>query len=384
MKNLILAEIKKTASRKALFLVIVLLLLINAGNILKINAVYLPSSPDYLTFSVQDKINAKYEGKITNEKLIELQKDINAGYSAPGADVASMKIMFENMWNALKETVSGKEKINSLMSVNEELKGHFEASGNTYGVAQCDLVEKTYSGRQFDVYYATDGYNTLFNYGLTSFLLLFIVIFFSSSVFTMEKEAGLMGFMLGTVNGRIPLSIAKIITSVLLTSCVSVIFYSVEFITFMSVLGLRGLSAPCYIMRNFFETPLNVSIGEFILILYALKIFGMIVFSLLSLTISSLSKKNYSAFLISFFVAVFLMYICAYSNGIFDVINIFNPIALLTTVEYLKYFDVRSFFGMPIFSYVSIILGGCLFAVFQVVLILIINNKCARGKKYAP
>ena len=181
-------------------------------------------------------------------------------------------------------------------------------------------------------------------------------------------------------NGRIKLSVAKQTAAVFYTLFVSIVFFVCDFLMFLYCLRLRGIFSPVYVISSFEYTPLNISVCEFLLLTCTIKIFGFIIFSLISSVLSSVFDKSYMVFAADFMVILLLMFMSAYSSQMLDYINIINPVNLLTNRNLFAEFNVINIIGAPVFKYVIVIIGSILLAIALSVTVCLLNNANSRRK----
>lgn len=379
MNNLVFHELKKLFFKKILIFVVFFLLLTNAFNIYQSNDKF----HDKYNLSVNEaewSIYEMVEGKITAEKLGWI-----TGYKAQLEEAANGGedwdlTVVNNLLTELENTYKYSEKIDGLLLENDNQLAIYKQKGNGYLIKQSELVSQTYSARTIDSFYDVDTYNTYFNYDFSSFLILMIIFFATSSLYAGENESGMLSLMRSTPGGRLHLSNAKLAAMAIFTAAVCIAFFLCDFLMFLWWVRLRGFSNPLYSISSFEFTPLTVSIGGFSILLSVIKYVGFICFGLVSCIFSSVFKKSYMGFVTDFVLSIGFMAVSAYSGGVLDYFNLINPINLLTCRNIFSSFDVINIFGTPVFRYAVTFICAAVFICALYIGISLINNINPRAK----
>lgn len=388
MKNLYRYELKKIFSKKFLFFVILILLCANAFNIYNTYDRYHKSYNKEYNGAVW-QIYKLAEGELTQEKiniLLDYKNELSVSaetgnplehyYINADGDLHITEEMLMKMENAYQ--YGG--KIDELLETNDTLKTAFQNADNDYLLKEALLVEKTYSQRSINSFYNTEAFDTYFSYDFSSFLILMIIFLGTASLFSGEKETGMLSVIRSSKNGRIHLSLAKQAAAAVFTLFVCVVFFVCDFLMFLYCLRLRGIFSPVYAIASFEYTPLNTSVCGFLLLTCIIKSFGFIIFSLISSVLSSLFDKSYMVFAADFTVLVLLMFMSAYSSRMLNYINIINPINLLTNRNMFDEFNVINIFGEPVFKFAVVLICSVIFAIALSVTVCLLNNSNARRK----
>lgn len=388
MKDLFRYELKKIFTRRFLFFVIMILLCANAFNIYSTYDKYHKNySRDY--FEAEWQIYKLAEGELTqerinilldykNELLISAETGNPLEYYYINAD-GDLQIT-EEMLVKMKNAYQYGDKIDELLEINDMQKTVLKNADNNYLLKEALLVEKTYSERSIDSFYNTEAFGTYFSYDFSSFLILMIIFLGTASLFSGEKEKGMLSVIRSSKNGRIKLSLAKQMAAAIFTLFVCIVFFVCDFLIFLCCLRLRGIFSPVYAIPSFEYTPLNISVCGFLLLTCTIKIFGFIIFSFISSVLSSLFDKSYMVFAADFIVLVLLMFMSAYSSRMLDYINIINPVNLLTNRNMFAEFNVINIFGEPVFKFAVVLICSIFFAIALSVTVCLLNNSNARRK----
>lgn len=144
------------------------------------------------------------------------------------------------------------------------------------------------------------GWDDYFSYDTVNIFIFIVLIIIGTYVFTQEKSTGFLPILRSTRRGKAYISLYKIITAIITSIIVVTIF------TFESwfIIGVcKGYSSPqnaIQIFNEFNLTPFNISIGEYFVIDYFIKLLSFASFVIVVLTISVL-MYNY---ILSYCIAI--------------------------------------------------------------------------------
>lgn len=350
-------ELKKCFTKRSVIIVFVLFLALNGFKIVSLNE----KSEDFFGYA-EGKLLLKEEvsGEITYEKLAyviekksELEKLVNersystefdentyTGYQY--GDYGIFKEVYEDLdyayhYSEKLEDVLIKAKNNLLLYPENSSEYRFN-----------ERVIKLYSGRKITSYYNTEGYEKYFSYDFSVLLLLLLLVFAVSPVFSHEDETGMSTLLVSSPNGNRQTARAKLLSTLSFASVVSVAFAGFDFLCFAAVFGLKGLNNPLYSVKSFVYTPLNITIGQYILISALLKIAGSVLFCLGFLLFSKAVKKSAISIL---FAMGFTVLNALLNDFAFEGLKLFLPVSLFIPRTYFKTADVlhNGFLCIPVF-----------------------------------
>lgn len=377
MNSLMLHELKKLFSKKILIFALFFLLFTNGFTIFQANNQYrdpINSLYDETAWQVYKTVEGKMDAKKIS-KLFAYRDQLQAVASGTGniseyyLNLTSDTIIVNNLIDKLQKTYQYADDMTQLLNNNTTQLAIYQEKGNEYLVKQAELTAKTYSGRGINSFYDVDTYNTYFNYDFSSFLILLLIFFATSSLYAGEEEAGMLSLMRSTSGGRLRLSNAKLAASAIFTGLVCLAFFACDFLFFLWCKRLVGASNPLYSISDFAYTPLNISIGGFSLLSCFCKYLGILCFSLISCLFSTVLKKSYLTFVVDFIFCMGCMALSTYGGGALDYLNLANPINLLTCRNLFSSFYVVNIFGTPVFRYIVVFL--CIFALLGVLYALV-------------
>ena len=131
--------------------------------------------------------------------------------------------------------------------------------------------------------------------------LYFLVLITCILVWTAEyggksKENHFANIMAGTRNGRSRTFMAKTRFSVFAAAVVSSAFHAIELLILIPGRSLDCLDVPLYSISAYSEANIGLSVGGYLLIVFAVRVASAVLFTLLSLSVSALVKNFTAAF----------------------------------------------------------------------------------------
>lgn len=376
MIRLIGYELKKLFLKKTIFGAILVFSIIN---ILKINSVYCQDSllsdknaPEWKT--VYWEIYDDFKGKMTNEKIEKLLKIYTPLEEQVADRTASTRTDNPNTYTGniysdyllfrwcfiqpMEYMYMYRNTANDIVKKAYENLEFYKGIGNSFEYRKNAIIINLFTGRKISEFEYFEMYQSYLHYDFSILLVLLICLFGITNVFVNEKETKMYDLLLTTPHGGKNTTTAKIIASSVFIVGVSLWFFLLDSITFIiSFKTLEGSSLPVYAVQNFMASPIKVKLWEFSIISCVFKIIGMLTFGLLFMVISGFFEHALFPFVINLILATMLVFWGEKSLGSGYILKkILNPYILLVNRELFGKTEFVNFFGIPVLSYVSIII----------------------------
>lgn len=383
--KLVASELKKLSKNRIIFIIIAAFILLDVFNIYR-NYNISNGMPDGVA-AAQRVLQNQLDGEITEEKttlintkIDELTELVNGEFNAqkePDKRFLSGYAFWDlQLWESYQNYIERASEY------ADNLEGKIETASdniayykdrNPFYSAENELYFHTYSNRIINEIYDTDTLPDYFSYSFSSVLMVIVLLIGVVPVFCNECECDMHTVLLTSRFGRRRTINAKIFSSVIFTIAVSLLFATADFFAFWSFDGIDGLSAPLYAVQGYENTSLSLSVFQFCILLFIIKTVGILVVSLIFLLFSRLFKKSVVPFvcgLVTFFLL--MMSKVFFTNQIGRIINLFNPITLLTSNDLFMDFNVLNVLGQPIFMWQFALFVGMLIvaALFSVIAFL--------------
>lgn len=154
------------------------------------------------------------------------------------------------------------------------------------------VMAKQFRGRQITSFFRTYGWEEYFSYGFSSLVLLLMITLVVSAFFSQERETGMDALLEITPHGLRRALIEKLISAFAFTTVLTFLISLLDYLVFLEAFGLRGLNCPLYALSAFQQTSMNITILEYVLLNFALKLQAMYTFTGLILWCSASSKSS--------------------------------------------------------------------------------------------
>lgn len=392
--ELLKQELYKIFSKKHLFLILALMILLTYGP----NALiaFKDVKSDYRPINKVYNYTKPFEGKITKEKeekifsVFKSNKDKNKDDKMTG--------IYEGIWCNYSEQKRPRfvaisdvlreadppfynEKLDNrthdfkgykLDELNKNLKELKKAGKeNTYEYKNKSAANNMYKKLSEPKFFYVESWQYISSFvNDTNFTIIFIMLLLGiSPIFSEEYKTKVSTIILSSKRGRSGCVRAKILAAIIYAILIAFICNLIGTIVVTKMYGIEGLNAPMQSLFEFSCSPYNFTIVQFYLTLFFTSIIGAILFVLLILLISNITKSSMMTFFISGFIFVFPMLV----EKFIGVANVWwkKPLISLSITQIFnatKIYDVFStinIFGQPlIYPYFiliySIVLGTLL------------------------
>ncbi len=363
--SLTLWELKKIFKRRGILIIIILLSIVNIYNI---------------TTNFQDQRSDAYwsiykelRGPFTEAKINfvmdhynEYQEIVASGIYETETPNARYYTGF--VYGDFYEFNFHREEMERIFTYNDTIQAVKNAAaenielyskkGNQYEKLRNETISTIYGTRNLLDYFDTEGISKYLSYDFSSLLVIMTLLFAISPSFTKEKEIDMDIIIRTCKNGTHKTVFAKKHASLIFAIIVSLYFYILDYICFVLVAHLDGLTVPIYQLKQYAFCPLNMSVGQFCFFSLLIKIVGCCIFTMLFLFISSVCSEIILSFSINAGVSFFLV---GFLNNSW---NILNPVSFLSNIKYFNSLVTLNFFNYPIQNYILIFLCGIVEFVF--------------------
>jgi hypothetical protein len=140
----------------------------------------------------------------------------------------------------------------------------YQSVGNAYEYRKSAAIAESFSGRGIQNFVFTEMYQYYIHYDFSSFLVLLICLYGLAGVFVSERETEMDALILTTKWGGIRTVLAKLLSSAIYVIGSCTWFWLLDYLVFSAVFGsFEGAAAPLYAIKNFADTALNMTLGQY-------------------------------------------------------------------------------------------------------------------------
>ena len=389
--RIIISELKKLVKSK---IVIVALLLFIALDFTNIYRNYNVSSGfrdmSKVVTEARVVLQKNLDGKITDDKVkliktqVEKLSKLEAGefseQKEPDSQFMTGYAYYDSyLWgifnNYLDHGQQYSEELSEKLYTSKENIDYYKGR-NDYYVRENTLYQDTYSGRQIEEIYDTENLPDYFQYSFSAILIIIMLLLGVVPVFSGECESDMDIILNTTPLGRRKTILGKISSTLIYTVLVTLIFSVCDFIAFLIFGNMDGLNQKLYALDMFNYTPVDMKVWQFVLVMFAIKLLGMIILSLVFLLCSRLFKNSVTPFITGMIIFVLLM-LCRtlFATHTGEVLNMLNPVSLIIYYSYFTSFSVVNIFGSPVFMYQLSVISGILIMTALILLIALMPLK---------
>ena len=354
-------EWKKNFLSSWMLLFLVVLLIANGW---KLQSEYQKKTDDFAAYTtVYEDFYDRWSGAITTENVAELMAiygplqekeetmslDFTEGSGAyTDSEFNDYRFFSSQFANEMEYDYLYVNQAISITQKARELAAFYEGIGNTYKAAESKAFARTVQNRVISQFADTRYIEVWLNHDYSSLLVLLLCLFGLCTVFVTERETEM--FMLqrtAKMGGGMTVA-AKLTASALYVGFVSILFYGEDFIVLQLLSGhWEALGSPVYAIKFLEATPLNMTIGQFILWSGGVKMLGVLGCGCLILLASCLCKRVLTAFVAGFggvMGFVILQEVCRTRTAL----KWFNPMELVMLREIVTDTAFVNVCGLPV------------------------------------
>ncbi len=257
----------------------------------------------------------------------------------------------------------------------------YEQQGNGWEYEKNRQIAELFQGRSVPDFYYTENYYYYLFYDYSTILVLFICVFAMSGVFVVEKETQMNRIIATARNGGTATSAAKIAASALFVLLVCAVFWIEDYLAFgISFHRFDASGLPLYALSAFRNTPLRISLGQFSLLMAAVKTVGMMGCSLIFLGLSGLSRKILPPFFAGLFMTLLMIFVQGRSTVRLG-LKCLNPMELVIGRDLLMDCVFVDLFRRPVLLCQVVIVGNVVFIVMLAGFLIWINRSARKDRR---
>lgn len=361
MRGLIYYELIKLNNKKLFLGLLIICLIVNG-----INSLYIVHEVNDDGYSMVD-LSQKYQG-YENESVNSdiLEQEIIKEHEK-GTDASNIKElrMTEVIYSRYVELEGYSEYLNTISEQAEKrLKSSLFSRPDTFThknlLKTSEVYERLHGcsvNADFD-----GGVQLLVENGITDFLLLTMMFFLVMQIFLSEREQGTWEMNKCMKLGHLELMIAKIITMVCFVVGITLLLYGTNYLIALSSVGFGDVNRSIQSMEGYMNSPLLISVGQYIIVFLLAKIIVTIAISCWFSALCMMVKNSVFAgvFGILIYAAEYILTFLKSEALYWGVLKEFN----LATLNDIKgYF--ADYYNFNLASYpVSHFVCGCVMIVF--------------------
>ncbi len=304
MKDLIKFELYKIFSKKSV-LVLILICIISS---------VLPSITDYLdmkgkglkSYENIKKIGQEYEGQvITEEKQDNLEsignqarERYNNGEKINDKDKVITYGMYD-YWLPLNSEYMVEGSFYKFYDIKEKIN-RLEKEGNkdTYEYKEFKYIHDLIEKKPIPKFYFKFGWRNATEFNMNPLWIAILIIVSICTIFSNEYQSNTASIVFSSKNGQGKLTLAKVISGLLFSTIMFLIINGIQ-VAIMAMHGFDGWDLPLGFLPSYVRTPYIMNIGTFYMIGLLISYIGVVLFTLLVMLVSLISKNDMISFAIN-------------------------------------------------------------------------------------
>ena len=199
------------------------------------------------------------------------------------------------------------------------------------------------------------GWMSYFSYRAGDFLLLVLIVYLSSTLFTHERISGFLPILRSTKNGRTKTAVAKLCVLTVMVTAIFLLFTTETWLIFWFRTGFSSIRNGIQIFISLQLCPYVITVGQFFLLSIIIRLCAFIVFSLIASLISVSLYHPVAEFVANTVVvgSSYLLYMTrsVSPDGLLANIGLFPS---LEVIPLFARYRAADFFGYPV-SYLTIL-----------------------------
>lgn len=379
-------EWKKNFLSPWMLLFLIALLAVNGW---KLNWEYQKRNAEFSAYdTAYEAFYSKWSGTITVENIQELmavygplqekEENLSINFNEGSgtytySEYGDCRFFFSKFANEMEYDYLYVNEAIGIAAEAKELAEYYQRIGNTYKAAENRAFVKVFQNRVIAQFSDTRYIEVWLNHDYSSMLILLLSLFGLCTVFVTERETEMYMLQRTSRLGGGMTVAAKLAASALFISLICTLFYGEDFLVLQLLSGhWEALANPVYAIRNLEATPLNMTIGQFILWSGGMKILGMLGCGSFILLCSCLCKRVLTTFVAGFggvMMLILLQEFCRTRVGL----KWFNPLELVMVREIITDTAFVNVFGTPVPLYTFVMVGVFLIMAVMVLGILGFN-----------
>lgn len=397
MKRLVYYELRKVFLRWPM---LILLLVFSVMNLAKIANVYQEGA----VVAYSDEVKAtylelyeEYKGEITTEKAQEITtlyrevEDLLSDFTINPVtdDSLTGNLMMDDQmlqycfYEPMEYLYTYKSMAEEMIELAEDNQELYAELGNEYEYKKNAAIAELFSGRSMDEFYTVTGYQFYFYYDFSLVLAILIILYGLSQVFSRDKECGMDILLVTTQHGGVKTMAAKVVSSSLFLTAVTLWFALMDYVGFSLIFGLgEAGSLPVYAVQNFAASPISLTLNQYWIVCVLCKVLGFWTLGMVFLLVAQVSRNALIPFVCN--GILFLGVVIAgmkWSESATVAAKVWNPYSLLINRILFNKIEFINLFDTPVPSWAVTIAAALGIGVCAMILLILSGSRKSKLQK---
>lgn len=304
MKDLIKFELYKIFSKKSVLALIAICIISSV----------LPSITDYLdmkgkglkSYENIKKVGQGYEGQvITDEKMKYLEKnglqirkkDSKGEYVTDKERVSAYGVSDFFMWVNPEYIING--RVYKFNDIKKEIaKLEKDGDKNSYEYKEFKYIHDLIEKKPIPKFYFKFGWKYATEFNMNPLWMAILIIVSICTIFSNEYQSNTASIIFSSKNGQGKLTLAKVISGLLFSTIIFLVINGIQ-VAILGMHGFDGWNLPLGFLPSYARTPYIMNIGTFYMMGLLVSYIGVVLFTLLIMLVSLISKNDMISFAIN-------------------------------------------------------------------------------------
>jgi hypothetical protein len=296
MKDLVKFELYKIFSKK---MVLILLIACVISSLSSTVTDHLNIKEKGLSYTSIKQIGKDYEGQVITEKKQDIwetqgtnaMRKYNKGENISDKEKVIAYGMFDYMLGVNPEyMLNGKfYKFNDMKKELKRLEK--EGDTNSYEYKELKYIHDLVAKKETPKYYFKFGWGEATDFNMNCMWMSILILVSICTIFSNEYQSNTASIVLSSKNGQKQLTTAKVIAGLMFSTFVFLIMNGIQLII-LSMHGFKGWNIPMSFLPSYVRTPYTMNIGTFYICGLIVSFIGILLFTLLIMLASLISKSN--------------------------------------------------------------------------------------------
>lgn len=317
-------------------------------------------------------VDSEWE-QLMQESFLEDESVLHSKEGKYAPTAADDSVVLGSFHSALM-TVNRTQEIRAELAESARIIREEEESlggyGDSYLIAKAELVESCYSQPMDLTLYRLDGWNSYFrimlnNVGYHNALAILFLVLVCGGVYAGEREKEIDALIYATYAGRLRLYLVK--TAAVACICAGIVILTQAsglIICLLHEQSLEGWDAPLALISGYAQTPLNLSVWQYVLLCWFMLWLVYLLSGMAAVTVSVFARKSLTGFISAALFSIgILFYLSSLSESMgtkeqirFEQLRTWIPFAITWTQTYFSDCDTVRIGDMPMFR-ITVVIG---------------------------
>ena len=377
---------------------ILLVFLLSVFNIIKIHETYLENEQLHqLTVAnanvmcAFEKLNAQFEGELTNEKIthfmvnyyqpiIDQVADFTASInSASEVDLTCNPYIDKALVAQFFYIPMQYSYLYAFQSADTTERAEYQAvlAKDTFHKKKFTRIMESFKGRAITEFHHVENFEWYFSHTFSTFLLLFFLLYGLSRIFLSLDHLKIEELLITCPRGGLPRMWAKVFALTIFMVTLTIYFSFLDVTAFSLIFpNIQHWNMPLFSLSSCANTPLNITLFQVGLLSLCIKVLGILILSYFLILLTERVHHVFIPFIVISLIIVALTVVAELSIGTHKwLLRLINPMSyLICNINFFSSTEFFPLFAKPLFIYEAAFFFGVFLLSFLFVLLFLFSR----------